>query len=156
MNRFNLLRLWQYVQTIIGLIFRHPIVGVAIIPIQADGSITLIKRRDDQKWGLPGGLVDWGEDIPTTARRELKEETGQDIKDFGRLVGVYSAPHRDPRIHSVCITVVAHAMGGFNIRDKGEVLDIKTFQKTEIPFSDLAHDHARQLQDYFDGITAFS
>ena len=28
----------------------------------SDGRIVLILRRDDELWGLPGGLVDWGED----------------------------------------------------------------------------------------------
>jgi ADP-ribose pyrophosphatase len=33
------------------------------------------------EWGFPAGLIDDGEDYETTARRELKEETGLDVKD---------------------------------------------------------------------------
>ena len=156
LSRFSLLRVWQYFHTILGLIFRHPILGVAIIPIQADGSITLIKRRDNQRWALPGGFVDWGEDVPSAAKREIREETGLEIQHFGRLIGIYSDPQRDPRVHSICITVEAFVSGNQQIQDKGEVLEISSFHPTELPMKNLTHDHATQLRDYFDGRTTFA
>lgn len=47
-------------------------------------------------WALPGGFAESGETIETTAARELQEETGLTGLAL-RLVGVYSAPGRDPR-----------------------------------------------------------
>jgi len=47
-------------------------------------------------WALPGGFADEGETIEQTAARELQEETGLEVLPL-RLVGVYSAPGRDPR-----------------------------------------------------------
>lgn len=85
-------RLWEFGQTVLGIIFRHPVTGVSIVPMLPDGQIVLVRRRDNGKWALPGGMVDWGEDISTTALRELKEETGLDMVKLDRLVGVYSAP----------------------------------------------------------------
>jgi 8-oxo-dGTP pyrophosphatase MutT (NUDIX family) len=58
----------------------HPC--TSIIPILPDGRIVLIRRRDNGRWALPGGIVDWGEDIPTTVRRELAEETGLELVKF--------------------------------------------------------------------------
>lgn len=149
-------RFWRYVQTIIGLIFRHPITGTSIIPILPDGRIVLIRRQDNGRWGLPGGIVDWGEDIPTTIRRELAEETGLELVTIRRLVGVYSAPDRDPRIHSVCIVVEAEVQGSMKIQDTLEISDVQAFTPTTLPQEQLTHDHDRQLQDYFKGLTTLA
>ncbi|HBL13855.1 MAG TPA: NUDIX hydrolase [Cyanobacteria bacterium UBA11162] len=149
----SLRRSWQFVQTVLGIIFRHPVIGTSVIPILPDGRIVLIRRRDNGKWGLPGGMVDWGQDIPTTVRRELAEETGLELVQIRRLVGVYSAPDRDPRIHSICILVEADVRGTMQIQDVLEIIAVQAFDRSAIPRGNLCHDHDRQLQDYFDGKT---
>lgn len=48
------------------------------------------------RWALPGGLVDEGEDLDLSARRELEDEagiSGLDLEQFHAFV----APGRDPR-----------------------------------------------------------
>ena len=146
-------RLWQFGQTVLGIIFRHPIPGTSIIPILPDGRIVLIRRRDNGQWALPGGMVDWGEDVSTAVQRELKEETGLELVKIRRLVGVYSAPDRDPRIHSICILVEAEVQGKMEIQDTLEVIEIQAFLPTSLPPDPLSHDHNQQLQDYFNGST---
>jgi ADP-ribose pyrophosphatase/8-oxo-dGTP diphosphatase len=149
-------QLWQFVQTVLGLIFRHPITGTSIIPILPDGRIVLIQRRDNGKWALPGGIVDWGEDIATTVRRELAEETGLELVKIRRLVGVYSAPDRDPRLHSICIVVEAEVHGSMQVQDRLEVMGIQAFSPKSLPPGQLSHDHTQQLQDYLDGLTTLA
>jgi ADP-ribose pyrophosphatase YjhB (NUDIX family) len=149
-------RLWQFGQTVLGFIFRHPITGTSIIPILPDGEIVLIQRRDNGKWALPGGIVDWGEDITTTVRRELAEETGLELGKIRRLVGVYSAPDRDPRIHSICIVVEAEVQGRMQVQDTLEVMGIQAFSRRSLPLDQLSHDHTQQIQDYFDGLTTLA
>lgn len=142
-------RYWRFFTTVIGLIFRHPIVGTTIIPLLPDGRIVLIKRSDTGQWGLPGGIVDWGEDIPSATARELREETGLQLTKIRRLVGVYSAPDRDPRIHSISVLVEVEANGILEAEDRLEVLQVQAFLPKELPLGNLSHDHDRQLQDYF-------
>ena len=149
-------RIWQIIRTVLGLIIRHPVTGTSIIPILPDGRIVLIQRRDNNLWALPGGIVDWGEDITTTVKRELAEETGLELVKVRRLVGVYSAPDRDPRMHSICIVVEAEVRGVMAIKDKLEVLNIQAFNLNALPESRLAHDHERQLQDYLDNLTTLA
>ena len=142
---------WQYVKTVLGIIFRHPITGVTLVPILPDGSIVLVRRSDSGKWGLPGGIIDWGEKIAAAAHRELAEETGLTLTKIGRLVGAYSDFNRDPRIHSITITLAVEAEGELRIKDVLEISEVHAFSPEKIPFGKLAHDHDRLLRDYFDG-----
>jgi 8-oxo-dGTP diphosphatase len=148
--------LWHYIQSAIGLILRHPVTGTSIIPVLPNGQIVLIKRRDTGRWGLPGGMVNWREDLNTSVERELAEETGLDLVKVTRLVGVYSAPDRDPRFHSICIVVEVEAKGTLQIQDTLEITDVKAFAPTDIPLGMLSHDHDQQLQDYFRGLTTLA
>lgn len=50
--------------------------GAAIIIRNENGEILLQERTDRNKWGLPGGCQDLGEDLRVTAVREAYEETG--------------------------------------------------------------------------------
>jgi len=149
-------RLWYFTQTVLGIIFRHPVTGTSIIPILPDGRIVLIQRRDNGKWGLPGGMVNWGEDITTTIQRELEEETGLQVSKIRRLVGIYSSPERDPRVHSICVVVEVEAQGEMSITDTMEISDVQAFSPASLPLGTLSHDHDRQLQDYFNGQTTLA
>ncbi|NEQ75734.1 MAG: NUDIX hydrolase [Okeania sp. SIO2D1] len=145
-------QLWQVGQTVLGLIFRHPLTGVSVVPILPDGQIVLVRRRDNNKYALPGGMVEWGEDVTTTVKRELFEETGLELVKIRRLVGVYSAPDRDPRVHSINILVEADVRGEMNVQDTLEISDVQAFEVTSLP-DNLSYDYDRQLKDYFTGLT---
>lgn len=146
-------RTWQFVQTVLGIIFRHPVTGTSIIPLLPDGRIVLVQRHDNGKWALPGGMVNWGQDLLTTVQRELAEETGLELIKIRRLVGIYSAPDRDPRIHSICVLVEAEVQGTMQVQDTLEIIGVKAFHPSDIPIGELSHDHDQQLQDYFNGET---
>jgi len=147
-------RSWRFVSTVLKIIFRHPILGVTLIPILPDGKIVLARRADTKQWSLPGGMVDWGQNIVKTAHRELKEETGLYIVKIKGISGVYSSPRRDPRIHSISITLEVQVDGVLNIEDSLEILEVKGFSISELPIGTLAHDHDIQLQNYLAGIVA--
>jgi 8-oxo-dGTP diphosphatase len=75
------------------------------------GNIVLIKRKHEpfkDAYALPGGFVEAGETVENACKRELKEETNLDLEDM-QLVGVYSAPDRDPRGHVVSVAYTAKA-----------------------------------------------
>ena len=143
-------------RTLIGLLLRRPILGTCVIPLLADGSIVLVRRRDNGLWSLPGGIVDWGEDVITASTRELKEEAGLETLGLERLVGVYSQPGRDPRFHSVCITVAVRVAGKPYAADPREVLAAQAFAPDALPWDSLSHDHRQHLQDFFKGETVLA
>jgi len=143
-------------RTLAGLILRRPILGTCVIPVMDDGSIVLVLRRDNRRWSLPGGIVDWGEDIMTSATRELKEETGLEVSRLVRLVGLYSSPKRDPRFHSVCAGIAVYVEGTPYAADSREILEVRAFPIDQLPWDNLAHDHVFHLKDFLNGDTVLA
>jgi 8-oxo-dGTP diphosphatase len=104
--------------------------------------ILFIKRKNDpfkDKWALPGGFVDEGEDLAHAAERELFEETGIRVEGLEQL-GAFGKPGRDPRQHTVSVAYVgftdakAEAVGG------DDADEAKWFPVATLP--ELAFDHA--------------
>ena len=54
--------------------------------------ILLIRRADNGRWAVPGGYMEPGESMTEACAREVKEETGLDVR-AARLVAVYTNPH---------------------------------------------------------------
>ncbi|MQY13816.1 hypothetical protein SRB5_39720 [Streptomyces sp. RB5] len=68
-------------------------VSVAGAVIRDDGRILVIRRADNGRWELPGGVLELDEAPEAGARREVREETGVDVAVDG-LTGVYKNMHR--------------------------------------------------------------
>ena len=63
---------------------------VALVFIRKGDSILLVRQNYGQRyWSLPGGSMEPGESVDQAAVREVKEETGLDVR-LTRLVGIYT------------------------------------------------------------------
>ncbi|MCK4586921.1 MAG: NUDIX hydrolase, partial [Gammaproteobacteria bacterium] len=70
---------------------------------QPDKLILLIERKNPPHgWALPGGFVDVGETLEQAAVREAAEEISLPVK-LKTLLGCYSDPNRDSRMHTVSV-----------------------------------------------------
>ncbi len=106
--------------------------------------IVLIERASPPfGWALPGGFVDPGETLEEAARREMREETGLQVR-LTALLGCYSSPARDPRGHSVGVVFVGEARGVPRGGDDARVA--QAFAADAPPA--LAFDHGDILADY--------
>lgn len=124
---------------------RIPLLTVDVVIKTKDGVVLVRRARQPYrgKWALPGGFVGYGERVEDAALREALEETGLKVKTL-KLVGVYSAPGRDPRGHVVSVCFTARPVGG-KLKAGKEVAEVRAFKL--IPWRELAFDHAEILKD---------
>jgi 8-oxo-dGTP diphosphatase len=101
---------------------------VALVFLRKDDAILLVKQSyGDQYWSLPGGVVEYGESVDQAAVREVKEETGLDIR-VKRVVGLYSKPDEQ----SLAITFEGEIIGG-RLAPDNEVSDCQYFHFEDLP-----------------------
>lgn len=93
--------------------FRNPTPGVVVV-IENEGQILLGRRTaggyGSGKWGLPQGYIEFDEDFLTTAIREVKEETGLDVK-IQSIINVVSN-FLSPNLHTLAIVLHAVVKSG--------------------------------------------
>lgn len=124
--------------------YKVPSLAVDAIIIR-DGRVLLIQRGNEPfrgMYALPGGFVEYGERVEETLRREVMEETGLRVVSH-RLVGVYSAPDRDPRWHTVSIVYLAECEGEPAAGD--DACGVAWFPLDNLP--PLAFDHGKIIRD---------
>ena len=74
----------------------RPVVGVGVV-VWKDGKVLLIRRGKSPmrgRWSLPGGRQELGETVREAAVREVREETGLEIR-LGELLDVVDTMRRD-------------------------------------------------------------
>ena len=108
-------------------------------------SVLLVQRANEPFRGLyalPGGFVDYGEDIEDAIGREIEEETGLTGLPF-RQFRTFGHPDRDPRGHTVSVVYVAVIVGQAPAVVGGDDAAAAWFPVDKLP--ELAFDHARIL-----------
>lgn len=127
-------------------LLRRPVVGIAAVARSSDGRVLLVRRADTGTWALPGGTLEWGEELADALPREIEEETGATYVRFERVTGVYSKPERDVRFHAVTVCVaieVAEPVKG--PKNPLEIREAKLFAVDDVP-AELANG----MRDMFD------
>ena len=124
---------------------KRPGVAVDAIVLRDDGSFVLIKRRRPPFQGffaLPGGAVEYGETVEGAVVREVREETGLDVR-VEKIAGVYSEPGRDPRGHVISIAFICRETGG-ELMAGSDAKEVAAFRN--IP-EKIAFDHKKILKE---------
>jgi len=112
---------------------------------QFQGIVLIERGKAPFGKAIPGGKVEYGETVENAIRREMMEEVNLELQDL-RQFHVYSDPSRDFRHHSVEVTHLAKA---FSQPTAGDDAAKAFVVKTEnIPWNELAFDHAQILRDY--------
>lgn len=121
----------------------------AIIEVYEGGEfkgIVLIERgKAPFGKAIPGGKVEYGETVENAVRREMMEEVNLPLNNLKQF-HVYSDPSRDFRHHSVEVAHVAQAEQPPTAGDDAAKAFVVKLE--DIPWTQLAFDHAQILRDY--------
>jgi ribonuclease HI/ADP-ribose pyrophosphatase YjhB (NUDIX family) len=110
-----------------------PKVGAHGAIFDEDGKILLVRRADDGRWCLPCGWVDPNEAPAAAAVREVKEETGLDVRVvqlvnvFARPSGAGFGPHS-----AVAVGYLCEVTGG-ELHISHESLEVRYWRIDEVP-----------------------
>jgi 8-oxo-dGTP diphosphatase len=94
-----------------------PIAGVAAV-IFSDESVLLVRRGNEPskgRWGIPGGVVELGETDEEAVAREVKEETGLEVRPVRFLTAFDSIVRDDQgrvRFHYILFEYLCEAVEG--------------------------------------------
>lgn len=117
-------------------------VGAICVIEREDGDLLLVRHSYRRRWGLPGGLLEVGEDAADAARREAREEVGLAVELVGEPAVVV-----DPEPRRVDIVYRARAVGtGGDVAPHAvspEIVELAWFPSDALP--PLQHEAASAL-----------
>jgi 8-oxo-dGTP pyrophosphatase MutT (NUDIX family) len=116
-------------------------VGAAILVVDHQDRLLLMKRSDSGYWGLPGGATEPGERVEEAVKRETLEETGLQIGEM-ELFGVFSGPElyykypNGDEVYNVTVVYRSNDWQG-DVRINDEHTEFSWFPRDEIPNPEL-------------------
>lgn len=125
--------------------------GVPAIIRNSKGEILLGKRSKKMiyypdMWGLPGGLIEFGETIEQAAKREVKEELGINIEIVKYGKPLMQLPDKKHQVQYLDIPVHCKLVSG-TPEPKDETREVRWFKPKEIKSMKLAYNHKEILRN---------
>lgn len=136
--------------------YKNPLPAVDFLISKDNNSkiLLLVRRKNDPFKGMlsiPGGFIKEGETAEDATRREAKEETSLSVEPTA-ILGVYSDPRRDPRMHTLSDTFITRIVEGKeNAHDDAAALqwiELEGELDGLIESQQIAFDHLKILKDY--------
>jgi ADP-ribose pyrophosphatase YjhB (NUDIX family) len=125
-----------------------------------DGRALLIRRGSEPlkgQWSIPGGTLELGESLQEGVARELREETGLDVRVlelievFDRIFpqdGIRRGKRAKPRFHFVIVDYLCERVAG-EARAGSDVTDVAFAREEELGKYGLTETATRVLQKAF-------
>jgi ADP-ribose pyrophosphatase YjhB (NUDIX family) len=128
------------------------VVGSSAVVADSDGCILLQRRSDSGNWALPGGVMDIGETLAECTIREVREETGFDVR-IVRIIGIYSDPghvfaYDDGEVRQEFSICLACAITGGLLSVSSESTDVRFFAPEDIPDIPIHESILIRIRDY--------
>lgn len=113
-------------------------VGSRCVLRDDDGRVLLVRRADNGTWALPAGMMELGESVRDCAVREVREETGLEVRELTPFAVYTRPPDRGPDMYGhiyqhVTMTVRIDAYDGELRRVTDETTDAGWFAPDALP-----------------------
>lgn len=118
-----------------------------------DKKILMVKEKTDDRWALPGGWADIGYTPGEVAVKEVKEESGFDVKAV-RLLGVLDKkchPHPPSSYHVYKIFIQCEVIGG-QPREGVETSAVGFFAENALPVLSIERNTQAQIEMAFKSV----
>ncbi len=132
------------------------VVGGSAVVVNDEGRILLQRRRDSGNWALPGGAMDIGETFAQSVIREVKEETGFDVR-IEQIIGIYSDPghvfaYDDGEVRQEFNICLACTIVGGELAVSSESTDVRFFALDEVADLTMHESIQKRIKDYLAGV----
>lgn len=129
--------------------YSNPLPTADVVIYDEKHGIVLVRRATPPLgMALPGGFIEEGESAEHAAVREMKEETGLDVKLIG-VLGVYSWPLRDMRCHTLTTVFVGRSDHPELLNAGDDAADAAFYSLENLP-EPLCFDHKRIIEHFRD------
>lgn len=130
------------------------VVGSSAVATDGAGRILLQRRSDSGNWALPGGTMDIGETFAQSAIREVKEETGFDVR-IDRIIGIYSDPghvfaYDDGEVRQEFNICLACTIVGGRLLISSESTAVEFFPVADLPGLQMHESIRIRIRDYIE------
>lgn len=131
----------------------RPVVGVGGVVIEGERAL-LIRRGSEPlkgEWSIPGGTLELGETLAEGVARELREETGLEVRVLELIEAferILPGNGRNPEYHFVILDYLCELRGG-TPRPDSDVTDVAFAREDELDRYQLTPTATRILKRAF-------
>ena len=133
---------------------KRPIVGVGALIFKRDRILMAQRGKEPLKhwWSLPGGALELGELLADGIRREVREETGLEVRPLG-VLEIFERIMRDaagaPEYHYVLIDYLCRITGG-TLRAGDDVCRVEWVRRRDLPALQITEGTLGVIEKAFD------
>lgn len=132
---------------------KRPLVGVGAILLRGDRILMAQRGKLPLKgwWSLPGGALETGELLVDGIRREVREETGLEVKPV-RMFQIFERIMRDPagavEYHYVLVDYLCRVVGG-TLQAGDDVAHVEWVRRRDLPALQITEGTLEVIQSAF-------
>ena len=115
--------------------YATPKLDIRAVVLNDQEEILLVREKEDGLWTLPGGWVDVGESPSEAVEREVKEESGYEVRAV-RLLALWDRdkhPHPPLPFHVYKIYFLCELLGGSPLTGSIETAGVGFFVTSALP-----------------------